>query len=128
MKDIAIIGLAGRFPEAANLAAFRHHLIEGRDSVRALSPERRTAMGLPLNQTLMEAGYMDDIEKFDHPFFRISKSEAEHMDPHQRLLLEVAYETIESAGYNIDFLNGTKTAVYIGDTEQQYYRLAESFD
>lgn len=106
MKDIAIIGLSGRFPEAGNLATFRRNLIQGKDSVRAL----------------------EGIETFDHQFFHISKSEAEHMDPQQRLLLEVAYETIESAGYNIDFFNGTATSVYVGDTEQEYYRLAERFD
>jgi 3-oxoacyl-(acyl-carrier-protein) synthase/acyl carrier protein len=106
MKDIAIIGLSGRFPEAGNLAAFRRNLMQGKDSVRAL----------------------EGIEEFDHQFFHISKSEAEHMDPHQRLLLEVAYETIESAGYNVDFFNGTGTSVYIGDTEQEYYKLAERFD
>jgi 3-oxoacyl-(acyl-carrier-protein) synthase/acyl carrier protein len=128
MKDIAIIGLAGRFPEAADLAAFRHNLVRGKDSVKTPSTERRNATGLPLNKTFMEAGYMDDIEKFDHQFFRISKSEAEHMDPHQRLLLEVAYEAMESSGYNIDFFNNTTTSVYIGDTEQQYYRLTERFD
>lgn len=128
MKDIAIIGIAGQFPEAVNLAAFRQNLIQGKDSVRELSPERRLATSLPVDKPFMETGYIDGIENFDHKFFQISKSEAEHMDPHQRLMLEVVYTTIESAGYCIDFFNGTETAVYIGDTEQEYYQLAERFD
>jgi 3-oxoacyl-(acyl-carrier-protein) synthase/acyl carrier protein len=128
MKDIAIIGLAGRFPEAGNLAEFRHNLMQGKDSVRDLSFERKSATTLALDKTFMEIGYMEDIDKFDHAFFNISRAEAENMDPHQRLLMEVVYETIESAGYNIDFFNGSETAVFIGDTEQEYYRLADRFD
>jgi 3-oxoacyl-(acyl-carrier-protein) synthase/acyl carrier protein len=128
MKDIAIIGIAGRFPDAGNLAEFRRNLIQGKDSVKELSMERRLATTLPLDKTYMECGFIEGIENFDHKFFHISRSEAEHMDPHQRLLLEVVYETIESAGYNVDFFNGTETAIYIGDTEQEYYRLAERFD
>lgn len=128
MKDVAIIGLAGRFPEANNLSEFRHNLIHGKDSVRDLSLARRSATTLALDKPFMEIGFMEDIDKFDHKFFNISRAEAEHMDPHQRLLLEVVYETIESAGYNVDYFNGTETAVFIGDTDQEYYRLAERFD
>ena len=128
MKDIAIIGLSGRFPEAVNLSEFRDNLIHGKDSVRGLSFDRKSATSLALDKAFMEIGFMEDIDKFDHAFFHISKAEAEHMDPHQRLLMEVVYEAIESAGYNPDFFNGTETAVFIGDTEQQYYRLADRFD
>jgi 3-oxoacyl-(acyl-carrier-protein) synthase/acyl carrier protein len=128
MKDIAIIGIAGKFPEANNLSEFRQNLIQGKDSVREFSFERKSATTLALNKVFMGIGFMENIDKFDHKFFNISKAEAENMDPHQRLLLEVVHEAIESAGYNIDFLNGSETAVFIGDTVQDYYRLAERFD
>jgi 3-oxoacyl-(acyl-carrier-protein) synthase/acyl carrier protein len=128
MKDIAIIGISGRFPEANNLAEFRQNLMLGKDGVRAISFERKSATSLPLDKEYMGIGFMEDIDKFDHKFFNISKAEAENMDPHQRLMLEVVYEAIESAGYDMDFFNGTETAVFIGDTVQDYYRLAERFD
>ncbi|WP_118974720.1 condensation domain-containing protein [Taibaiella koreensis] len=128
MKDIAIIGIAGRFPEADDLKAFRHNLVAGKDCVRPFSFERKSATTLALDKEFMEIGYMEDIDKFDHRFFNISKAEAEYMDPHQRILMEVVYETIESAGYNVDFFNGSETAVFIGDTEQKYGRLADRFD
>lgn len=128
MKDIAIIGMAGRFPEAGSIADFRRNLTEGRDSVRALSFERRSTTTLSLDKGYMPIGYLEDIDKFDHKFFNISRAEAEYMDPHQRVLMEVVYETIESSGYNPDFFNGTSTAVFIGDTEQNYDRHAAQFD
>lgn len=128
MRDIAIIGMAGRFPEAANITALRRNLITGSDSVRDYSPERKSATTLASGKTFMEVGFIEDIDKFDYKFFHISKAEAEYMDPHQRLLLEVVYETIESAGYPADFFNGSETAVFIGDTEQTYSQLAERFD
>ncbi|WP_143305902.1 condensation domain-containing protein [Chitinophaga vietnamensis] len=128
MKDIAIIGMAGRFPEAANIAALRRNLLAGKDSVRTLSATRKSATTVPPGKTWMEFGFMENVDLFDHKFFHISKAEAEYMDPHQRLLLEVVYETIESAGYDMDDFNGSETAVFIGDTEQEYSRLAERFD
>lgn len=128
MMDIAIIGMAGRFPEADTIADFRRNLAEGKDSVRAFSFERKSATTLPLDKEYMVIGFMEDIDRFDHKFFNISRAEAEYMDPHQRVLMEVVYETIESAGYDPDFFNGTQTAVFIGDTEQNYDRHAEQFD
>ncbi|ASZ13469.1 hypothetical protein KTO58_06880 [Chitinophaga pendula] len=128
MKDIAIIGIAGRFPEADNLAMFRQHLIEGRDSVRELSFERKSNTAIALDKTYMPLGFVEDIDKFDHKFFHISRAEAEHMDPHQRILMEVVYAAIESSGYAADHFNGSATAVFIGDTDQEYQLLAERFD
>lgn len=128
MRDIAIIGISGRFPEADNLATFRQHLIQGRDSVRELSFERKSNTAIPLDKTYMPLGFVEDVDKFDHKFFHISKAEAEHMDPHQRILMEVVYAAIESSGYAADHFNGTATAVFIGDTDQEYQLLAERFD
>jgi 3-oxoacyl-(acyl-carrier-protein) synthase/acyl carrier protein len=128
MKDIAIIGMAGRFPEATNIKELRNNLAAGRDSIRDFSAARKSATTMAADKTFMGIGYMEDIDKFDYKFFNISKGEAEYMDPHQRILLEVVYETIESAGYNPDVFNGTDTAVFTGDTDQEYARLADRFD
>ncbi|PSK90432.1 condensation domain-containing protein [Taibaiella chishuiensis] len=128
MKDIAIIGMAGRFPEADTIDAFRQNLATGRDNVREFSTTRKSATTMAPGKQYMPIGFMEDIDLFDHKFFQISKAEAEYMDPHQRILMEVIYETLESSGYDIDFFNGSETAVFIGDTDQDYAQLAERFD
>ncbi len=128
MKDIAIIGLAGRFPEADDIGAFRQHLMQGRDGIRDFSTTRKSATTMAPGKQYMPIGFMEGIDLFDHKFFQISKAEAEYMDPHQRILMEVVYETLDSSGYDMDFFNGSETAVFIGDTDQDYGQLAERFD
>ncbi|MBW8687202.1 condensation domain-containing protein [Chitinophaga rhizophila] len=127
-RDIAIIGMGGRFPDAINLSEFYHHLCAGSDLVRALSPVRIAESSLSGATKYQVTGYMENIDRFDHQFFGISMHEAMYMDPHQRLMMEVAYETISNAGFNPDQLNGKRVSVYMGDTNQQYYKLATAFD
>lgn len=119
--DIAIIGVAGRFPEAANIEEFFSNLAMGKDSIRAVSPKRKRDTTIPLDTEYQTMGYMEDIDKFDHQFFGISMAEAMQMDPHQRLLMEVVYEAIESAGYNVDHFSGTATALFVACPELKYY-------
>lgn len=126
--DIAVIGMSGRFPEAKNLKEFYKNLKSGRDSVRKLSAERLRNTSAALDADYQVMGYLEDIDLFDHKFFNISLVEAQHIDPHQRLILEVVYETFENAGYNIDFFNGSNTSLFVGDVHLEYYKLAEKFD
>lgn len=127
-QDIAIIGIAGRFPDAENLTQFHENLAAGKDSVTPLSDERRSATALPWNVPYKPAAFIDHIDRFDFRYFQISRLEAEYMDPHQRILLETVQETIDTAGYANEALKGSKTAVIVGDTHQEYYKLADQFD
>lgn len=127
-KDIAIIGIAGRFPNSADIKEFTHLLKEGRDGVRELSRKRKSDTNLSFDKEYQVLGFLEDIDKFDYDFFGILPGEANYMDPHQRILLEVVYHAIENAGYNVDDFNGSNTSIFIGDTSQEYHRLAESFD
>ena len=126
--DIAIIGMAGRFPDSNSIDEFYDHLAEGKDLVKELSKERIRNTSLPESIHYQIGGYLDEIDRFDHTFFGISKGEAKKMDPHQRLLLEVVYHTFEDAGYSIDAYKGTNTSVFVGDKTLNYYRHAEAFD
>ncbi len=126
--DIAIIGMAGRFPEARNAEEFYQNLRAGRDSVRKPSLARlRETVVCPKTEYRV-VGFLDHVDKFDYPFFDISKAEAQCMDPRQRLLLETAYETFENAGYNVDDFRGSDTALFMGDVHLDYDLQAERFD
>ena len=67
-----------------------------------------------------------DLRDFDHSFFRLSSQQADAMDPQQRILLEMSYEALENAGWPLDQLAGTKTAVHVAtftsDFERNLYK------
>jgi 3-oxoacyl-(acyl-carrier-protein) synthase/pimeloyl-ACP methyl ester carboxylesterase/acetylornithine/succinyldiaminopimelate/putrescine aminotransferase/acyl carrier protein len=95
--DIAIVGVAGRYPKARNVEELWRNLREGRDCIEPLPKER----WLPeASDPLRWGGYLDGVAEFDSLFFGISPREAETMDPQERILLEVIWETLESSGYD----------------------------
>ncbi len=127
--DIAIIGMSGKFPLAPNIAEFWENLRHEKDCIRAF-PEKRLKDALPLlpngfmpedPPSLCEAGYLEDIDKFDYEFFNLSPNEARLMDPNQRVFLETAWSVIEDAGYGSSRIKGSKTGVYIGHSSDMKY-------
>ncbi|PUA27196.1 MAG: hypothetical protein B0W54_20470 [Cellvibrio sp. 79] len=105
--DIVIIGISGRFPEAESVAEFWDNLKAGRDCISDVPAERGWDManlfnpGSPvLGSTYGKwGGFLKSVDQFDPLFFNISPKEAEEMDPHERLFLEVACQAIADAGY-----------------------------
>ncbi|WP_276736064.1 type I polyketide synthase [Bacillus sp. (in: firmicutes)] len=103
--DIAIIGLAGRYPKANNIHEFWHNLKEGKNCISEIPESRwdwRRFEGIksPSGKDISKwGGFIDDPDCFDPQFFRITPREAETMDPQERLFLETCWETIEDAGY-----------------------------
>lgn len=104
-QDIAIVGMAGRYPQAGNLDQFWNNLLEGKNCICEVPPERwqwsslegiYSPSGKPMSRW---GGFIDDADCFDPKFFRISPREAETIDPQERLFLETCWETIEDAGY-----------------------------
>jgi acyl transferase domain-containing protein len=109
--DIAIIGMAGRFPGAPDVDRFWSELLAGKCSVTWLD-------GQPVepaeSATTVPAGYfMTDADRFDAEFFGVSPHEAELMDPQQRVLLECAWTLFESAGYDPAAIDGL-VGVFVG--------------
>ncbi|QMT25920.1 beta-ketoacyl synthase N-terminal-like domain-containing protein [Bacillus velezensis] len=104
-EDIAIIGMAGRYPGASDLQQFWTNLKAGKDCISEIPKSRwnwRRFDGLksPSDKNMSKwGGFIDDPDCFDPQFFRISPREAEMMDPQERLFLEVCWETMENAGY-----------------------------
>ncbi|GAB2814870.1 hypothetical protein GCM10027073_53420 [Streptomyces chlorus] len=123
-RDIAVIGMAARLPEADDLHQFLRNLRGGRDSVRQLTEDRITRTSLSPTEQYQLCGFLDDIDTFDHAFFGISRGEAHNMAPEHRLLLQVAYQAVENAGYAPRTLDGVRGSVYVGDTKIEYDQLA----
>lgn len=101
-SDIAIIGMAGRFPGAPDIATFWSNLLEGVESAGALpgTGEGQRDRSIAAHPDFVPAGaILPDIDRFDAAFFGIGAREAELMDPQQRLLLECAWEALEDAGH-----------------------------
>ena len=91
-SDVAIIGMAGRFPGARDLAEFWRNLRAGVESITFFTDEELLAAGVT-PETLEDPSYvkahgvLDDIEQFDSAFFGFNPREAEMIDPQQRLFL-----------------------------------------
>lgn len=102
-KDaIAVIGMACKFPGADSLEEFWDLLSSGTSTLGEMPPERFPTKGLrrtPDDKFRFFGNFIRDISAFDHRFFRKSSREAASMDPQQRLILQCAYEAMESSGY-----------------------------
>lgn len=120
---VAVIGIATRFPQADSLAAFRANLRAGRDSVRPIPAERMSSTGLDPKQEYPELGYLDRIDLFDHEYFRLSRREAELIDPQHRLALQLTQEALENAGYAPSQLRDSPTAVIFSSPSNGYLPL-----
>jgi acyl transferase domain-containing protein len=127
-KDIAVIGMSGRFPGAPDLARFWRNLCDGVESISRYSDDELLAGGAEpqelANAQYVKAGsHLDDLDLFDAAFFGINPREAETMDPQQRLFLECAWEALEDAGYDPHACTGS-IGVYAGCAMSSYlYRL-----
>jgi polyketide synthase PksN len=103
--EIAIVGMAGRFPAARDAAEFWRNLRDGVDAGRTLSDQELAALGVPAAlrgdpRYVPRTSQMAGIDRFDAPFFGLGDAEAEILDPQQRIWLELAWEALESAGYD----------------------------
>lgn len=121
---IAIIGMAGRFPGAKNTDELWKILSEGKETTRFFSKQELDAT-IPSeikNDSfyIPARGVIDDADKFDAAFFGVNPKVAELMDPQQRIFLEVAWESLENAGYCSENFNGM-IGVFAGIGNNTYY-------
>ncbi|WP_051847003.1 SDR family NAD(P)-dependent oxidoreductase [Streptomyces sp. NRRL F-5053] len=116
--DIAIVGVSGRYPEAADLDEFWHNLRSGRDCTRQVPAERWNGSTPP---DTWRGGFLDGIDLFDPLFFQISLLEAEYLDPQERLFLQTAHHALEDAGYTGEGLGRSgDVGVFVGVMYQEY--------
>ncbi len=103
-KDIAIVGMSGRYPKAKNLDELWNNLLEGKDCIETIPEERLQQRSANQFSKKYRGGFLTDVDKFDSMFFNIPPAVAEMFDPQERLLLETAWESIEDAGYYPEIL------------------------
>ncbi len=129
-EPIAIVGMACRFPGAGDLDSFWRLLMEGGNSVTEGVPGSGTGRLAEiirdpsvLNEACRFGAFVEDIDRFDASFFRISPVEAELLDPQQRMMLETSWQALEDAGIDPNRLAGSRTGVYTGISNDEYRML-----
>ena len=122
--ELAVVGMAGRFPGAPTLADFWRNLQAGVDSVSHFSEAELLAAGVDA-ATLKQPNYvkaraiLEHADEFDAGFFGLSPRDAEILDPQQRVFLETAWAALETAGYDPQRFAGA-IGVYGGATLSGY--------
>ncbi|WP_367319610.1 type I polyketide synthase [Streptomyces sp. HUAS ZL42] len=124
-EPIAVVGMSCRFPGAPGSEAYWQLLHAGESAVSDRVPDGRP--GLPGDAVIRPAGFLDSVDAFDPEFFGITPREAASIDPQQRLMLELAWETLENAGIVPAAIKGTRAGVYLGAIWDDYARLVHQY-
>jgi acyl transferase domain-containing protein/NAD(P)-dependent dehydrogenase (short-subunit alcohol dehydrogenase family) len=127
-EPIAVIGMGCRFPGGANYPeSFWKLMRDGVDAVVEFPRDRFDIDALydpnpeaPGKMSTRWCGIVDQIDRFDAALFGISPREAASIDPQQRLVLEVAWEALESAAIAPRSIAGSRTGVYVGIITNDY--------
>ncbi|MCT2582274.1 beta-ketoacyl synthase N-terminal-like domain-containing protein [Actinophytocola gossypii] len=126
-EDVAIIGVACRYPGAAHAHAFWDDLANKRSGIREVGPDNWSSDtfyspdGVESGQVNTKwIGGLSDSRNFDHAFFNISPREAVALDPQHRILLEEAWHCLEDSGLPIDLLRRSRTSVNIALSVHDY--------
>ncbi|MBL6449561.1 SDR family NAD(P)-dependent oxidoreductase [Fulvivirga sp. 29W222] len=127
-REVAIVGLSGKYPLSENIEEFWENLKKGKDCITEIPEDRwdtkrffdpkRNQAGKSYSKW---GGFISDVDKFDPLFFNISPKEAELIDPQERLFIEAAWQTIEDAGYSKEGISAMgRVGVYVGVMYGQY--------
>ncbi|HEU4818025.1 SDR family NAD(P)-dependent oxidoreductase, partial [Janthinobacterium sp.] len=129
-QDIAIVGLAGRYPQADNVQDFWDNLKAGKDCISEVPADRwdhslyfdanRDMPGMTYSKW---GGFINGVDEFDPLFFNIPPLHAQFTDPQERLFLQCAYATLEDAGYTRATLAsqaGGNVGVFVGVMYEEY--------
>jgi acyl transferase domain-containing protein len=127
-QAIAVVGIAGRFPGAADVDALWANLRDGVESIARFDEDDLRSEGL--NPTVLDApdhvpagGALDGVELFDADFFGFNPREAEVLDVQHRVFLECCWEALERAGHAPSRFDGA-IGIYAGaGASSQLHRL-----
>ncbi|MGW4396863.1 SDR family NAD(P)-dependent oxidoreductase [Amycolatopsis nivea] len=129
-EPIAIVAMGCRYPGDVRSPEDLWELVAGgRDAIGAFPSDRGWNLDTlfdadpdsPGTSYVSEGGFVHDVGEFDAPFFGVSPREALAMDPQQRIVLELAWETFERAGIAPHSLAKQQVGVFVGSGDQDYY-------
>ena len=126
--EIAVIGMAGRFPGANAIDMFWGNLKNGVESVTFFSDDELIAAGINAetvkNPAYVKAkGYLEEIQYFDSEFFNYTPNDAAVMDPQVRIFHECAWQALENAGYDLQSYPGL-IGLYAGYNPNMLWKVA----
>src|SRR5690349_13120082 len=132
-NDIAVVGMACRFPGANHPDEFWENILRGEISITTIPAQRwnyKDYYGdLSLNSgnvtNSMKGGFIQDIDKFDASFFNVSNLEAKTMDPQQRIMLELSVHCFEDACIPPEKILDRRVGVYVSIFNLDYKELQE---
>lgn len=122
--DIAVIGMSCKFAGSDDVNEFWDTLLTGKSQHQQVAEDR-----FPMNTVFRSdvedkrtwyGNFLRDHDAFDHKFFKKSPREAASMDPQQRIMLQVVYQTIEQAGYFVPAVPATDVGCYVGFVSNDY--------
>lgn len=123
-NDIAVVGMACRFPGARDIDEFWQNLVAGTASFSSFSDDELLAAGVA-EKDLRNPNYVkvapviDGIDLFDAAFFGISPREAEILDPQHRIFLETCHVALQRAGYD-GCADRRRIGVFAGSRTNEY--------
>ena len=124
--NIAIVGMACRFPDAPNPQAYYDNLLAEKRSIKEIPADRwdtdkyyvETAEA---GKTVSKWGALiDGVELFDPDFFKVPANSAKILDPQERLLMQEVYNALQDAGLDVAALSGSNTGVFVGYEYAEY--------
>ncbi|WP_338848354.1 beta-ketoacyl synthase N-terminal-like domain-containing protein [Massilia sp. W12] len=123
--EIAVIGMAGAFPGAADIPAFWQNLLAGQSGLSTLSHDELLQAGvhpelLKRNNFVPTKGVFPNLEFFDHSFFEYTRADAAMLDPQMRALHQCVYHALEDGGYSAKPGN---TGLFIGSSNNFTWEL-----
>ncbi|KAF4962499.1 hypothetical protein FSARC_9422 [Fusarium sarcochroum] len=126
-NDIAVIGMACNVAGAQDLEEYWKILLEGKSQHKELDANDRFVMETSYRphqkgdeKKKWYGNFLDEHDAFDHKFFKKSPREALHMDPQQRLMLQVAYQAVTQSGYHHKSQTNDRIGCYIGCVGNDY--------
>src|SRR5688572_22510935 len=117
-KDIAIIGMSGRFPKSNDLEEFWNNLVEERELIHFFSDKELEEKGIDRKELgyknyVKAASFIKGTNDFDYPFFKYTLDEARIMNPQTRMMHHLIWEAIEDAACDLEKYN-KKVGVFLG--------------
>lgn len=132
-QDIAIVGMACRFPQAADVGAYWRNIREARVCFSDIPPDRWNhalfydPSPRAIDKTYArKVGLLDDVRSFSAMHYGLAPLRVSVMDPQHRLLLDTVRVALEDAGYGEKMLAGSRTGVFVGASVSEYKDLNTS--